>query len=68
MNEMLYVIIAALAGVAVGGLITWFIFNNVLKGKKESILEEAAKEGETLKEKKIFNKMFNKTFNRKLKK
>lgn len=53
MNEMLYVIIAALAGVAVGGLITWFIFNNVLKGKKESILEEAAKEGETLKEKKI---------------
>jgi ribonuclease Y len=53
MNEMLYVIIAALAGVAVGGLITWFIFNNVLKGKKESILEEAAKEGEILKDKKI---------------
>lgn len=53
MNEMLYVIIAALGGVAVGGLITWVIFNNVLKGKKESILEEAAKEGETIKEKKI---------------
>lgn len=49
----MYVLVAALAGVAVGGLITWFIFNNVLKTKKEGILSEAEKEGETIKEKKI---------------
>ncbi len=53
MGETLYVLIAALSGVALGGLITWFIFNNMLKSKKDSILEEAVKEGETLKEKKI---------------
>lgn len=53
MNDLMYVLIAALSGVAVGGLITWFVFNNVLKTKKESILSEAMKEGETLKEKKI---------------
>jgi ribonuclease Y len=53
MNESIYAIVAALAGVAVGGLITWFIFNNILKNKKEGILSEAIKEGETLKEKKI---------------
>ncbi len=53
MNESIYAIVAALAGVAVGGLITWFIFNNILKNKKEGILSEAMKEGETLKEKKI---------------
>lgn len=53
MSDMMYVIIAALAGVALGGAITWFLFNNILKGKKEGILAEAAKEGETLKEKKI---------------
>jgi ribonuclease Y len=45
--------IVALAGVAVGGAITWFVFNNMLKAKKEGILSEATKEGETLKEKKI---------------
>lgn len=49
----MFVLIASLAGVAVGGLITWFIFNNVLKSRKEGILSEAMKEGETLKEKKI---------------
>jgi ribonuclease Y len=53
MSEIIYVLIAALAGVAVGGLITWFILNNVLKSKRDSILSEAEKEGETLKEKKI---------------
>ncbi len=53
MNDLIYVIVAALSGVAVGGLITWFVFNNVLKTKKESILSEATNEGETLKEKKI---------------
>ncbi len=53
MSEIMYVLVSALAGVAVGGLITWFIFNNVLKTKKEGILSEAEKEGETIKEKKI---------------
>ncbi|MFN0033184.1 MAG: ribonuclease Y [Flavobacteriales bacterium] len=50
---MMNVLIAALGGVVVGGAITYFIFNNVLKGKKENLLAEAAKEGETIKEKKI---------------
>lgn len=54
MSEILYVLIAALAGVAVGGLITWFILNNVFKGKRDSILSEAEKEGEALKAKKMF--------------
>lgn len=53
MGQMTYVLIAALGGVVVGGFVTYFIFNNVLKGKKESMLAEAAKEGETMKEKKI---------------
>lgn len=45
--------IVALAGVTVGGAFTWFIFNNMLKAKKEGVLSEATKEGETIKEKKI---------------
>jgi|JI10StandDraft_1071094.scaffolds.fasta_scaffold70241_4 ribonucrease Y len=53
MNEIIYVLVAALAGVAAGGAITWVIFNNILKNKREGILSEATKEGETLKEKKI---------------
>jgi len=49
----MYVLIASLAGVAVGGGFTWVVFNNILKNKKEGILAEATKEGETIKEKKI---------------
>ncbi|MFM7727450.1 MAG: Rnase Y domain-containing protein, partial [Flavobacteriales bacterium] len=37
----------------VGGGFTWVVFNNLLKNKKEGILAEATKEGETIKEKKI---------------
>jgi len=47
------VLVASLAGVAVGGGFTWVVFNNILKNKKEGILAEATKEGETIKEKKI---------------
>ncbi|MFN5296460.1 MAG: ribonuclease Y [Flavobacteriales bacterium] len=53
MSETMYVLVAALAGVAVGGGFTWVVFNNMLKNKKEGILAEATKEGETIKEKKI---------------
>jgi len=49
----MYVLVASLAGVAVGGGFTWVFFNNILKNKKEGILAEATKEGETIKEKKI---------------
>jgi ribonuclease Y len=53
MGETVYVLVASLAGVAVGGGFTWVVFNNILKNKKEGILAEATKEGETIKEKKI---------------
>jgi ribonuclease Y len=46
-------VVAVLAGVLVGGGIAWFVFNNALNKKKENILAEAAKEGETIKEKRI---------------
>ena len=53
MEGNLIYVIASLAGVAVGGGFTWVFFNNILKNKKEGILSEATKEGETIKEKKI---------------
>ena len=53
MSGIMYVLVASLAGVAVGGGFTWVFFNNILKNKKEGILAEATKEGETIKEKKI---------------
>lgn len=51
--ESMSLVIAVVVGVAAGGGIAWFLLNNVLNKKKESILSEAVKEGETLKEKKI---------------
>ena len=51
--ESMSLVIAVVVGVAAGGGIAWFLLNNVLNKKKESILAEAVKEGETLKEKKI---------------
>jgi ribonuclease Y len=53
MSDIIFVLVASLAGVAVGGGFTWVFFNNILKNKKEGILAEAMKEGETIKEKKI---------------
>ena len=54
MSDMITVLVASLAGVAVGGGFTWVVFNNILKNKKEGILAEATKEGETLKEKRFY--------------
>jgi ribonuclease Y len=51
--DSMYMIGAELAGVIAGGGIAWFIFNNVLKNRKENILSEAQKEAETIKEGKI---------------
>jgi ribonucrease Y len=51
--ESFYMVGAVLAGVVAGAAIAWFVLNNVLNKKKESILYEASKEGETIKEKKI---------------
>jgi ribonuclease Y len=45
--------VAALVGVIVGAGAAWFLLNSVLNKKRENILAEAAKEGETLKEKKM---------------
>jgi ribonuclease Y len=53
MDDTIIVVGAVIAGVLAGGAITWFIFNNMLNRKKENILSEASKEGETIKEKKI---------------
>ncbi|MFN8699463.1 MAG: ribonuclease Y [Flavobacteriales bacterium] len=53
MQDPIYLVVAVLGGVLAGGGITWFVFNNLLKTKKENILAEANKEGETIKEKKI---------------
>lgn len=51
--DAIYMAVVALVGVVVGGGAAWFLLNSVLNKKKESILAEAAKEGETIKEKKI---------------
>ncbi len=53
MSNTILVLIAALAGVIAGAAITWILYQTVMKSKRESILAEAEKEGETMKEKKI---------------
>lgn len=52
-TQMMYLLGAVLGGVIVGGGLSWFLFSNVLTKRKNSILDEAIKEGETLKEKKV---------------
>lgn len=47
------IIIGGVSGVAIGAIVVWFILNNALKGKKESIIKNAAKEGESIKKDKI---------------
>jgi len=49
----IYMAVAALVGVLIGAGAAWFLLNSVLNKKKENILAEADKEGETIKEKKI---------------
>ncbi len=46
-------VVAALVGVIIGAGAAWFLLTSVLNKKRESILAEATKEGETIKEKKI---------------
>ena len=47
------IIVCSITGVISGALLTYFVLNGALKSKKDGIIEEAKKEGETLKEKKI---------------
>lgn len=51
--EITDVLIGLLAGVIVGGAIAWFALNAVFNKKKNSILEEAEKEGEAIKKEKM---------------
>lgn len=41
------------AGIVVGGGLSFFVWNGLLKSKKESLIKEAESEGEKIKEKKI---------------
>ncbi|NEN22553.1 ribonuclease Y [Cryomorpha ignava] len=51
--EITDVLIGLLAGVIVGGAVAWFALNAVFNKKKNSILEEAEKEGEAIKKEKM---------------
>ncbi|MFZ4784296.1 MAG: ribonuclease Y [Flavobacteriales bacterium] len=51
--DSIYMVAVALIGVLIGAGAAWFLLNSVLNKKKENILAEASKEGETIKEKKI---------------
>ncbi|MFM7769632.1 MAG: Rnase Y domain-containing protein, partial [Bacteroidota bacterium] len=53
MDNSIIIIVCSLAGVVAGALLTYFILNNAMKSKKDGIISEAEKEGETIKEKKI---------------
>jgi ribonuclease Y len=47
------ILVGIVAGLVIGFAGAWFVFNSVLKTRKESLVSEAMKEGETIKEKKI---------------
>jgi ribonuclease Y len=53
MDGSVLIIVCSITGVISGALLTYFVLNGALKSKKDGIIEEAKKEGETLKEKKI---------------
>ncbi|MFM7618874.1 MAG: ribonuclease Y [Bacteroidota bacterium] len=53
MDNSIIIIVCALAGVVAGAMLTYYILNNALRSKKDGIISEAEKEGETIKEKKI---------------
>ena len=53
MDGSVLIIVCSITGVISGALLTYFVLNGALKSKKDSIIEEAKKEGEALKEKKI---------------
>jgi hypothetical protein len=50
----LMILVGIVAGLVIGFAGAWFVFNSVLKTRKESLVSEAMKEGETIKEKKFF--------------
>ena len=47
------ILVGIVAGLVIGFAGAWFVFNSVLKSRKEGLISEAMKEGETIKEKKI---------------
>ena len=51
--DIISLLIGALVGVIVGGGIAWLVLNNLLKGRRNEILEEAEKEAEAIKKDKI---------------
>ena len=53
MDGSVLIIVCSITGVISGALLTYFVLNGALKSKKDGIIEDAKKEGETLKEKKI---------------
>jgi ribonucrease Y len=53
MDNILVIIGLISSGIVVGGGISFFIWNGLLKTKKESLIKEAEAEGEKIKEKKI---------------
>ena len=55
MDGSVLIIVCSITGVISGALLTYFVLNGALKSKKDGIIEEAKKEGETLKEKKILS-------------
>ena len=50
---MIVTIIAALVGLCLGGVVGFFIFRYVIKGKYNEMIDTASKEAEVLKEKKL---------------
>ncbi len=53
MEESLLVIVAAIAGLAVGVIVGYFVLNRVLNKRAERIVQEAEEKAETIKEKKM---------------
>lgn len=47
------ILVGIVAGLIIGFAGAWFVFNSILKSRKEGLISEAMKEGETIKEKKI---------------
>lgn len=53
MEDSLLVIVAAIAGLAVGVIVGYFVLNRVLSKRAERIVKEAEEKAETIKEKKM---------------
>jgi len=53
MDATAMTIIAAVAGIIIGAVIAWFLFNNMMAKKKNEIINEAEEKGETERQKKL---------------